>query len=43
LLKGGMVEKNVKNYWSTDQWRSQPENLGGTKEMGGAKCLILGE
>jgi len=29
------VEKNVKNYWSTDQWRSQPKNLGGSKKMEG--------
>ena len=26
-----MAEKNVKNYWSTDQWRSQPENFRGGK------------
>jgi len=35
-----MVEKNVKNYWSTDQGRSQPKNLGRAKKWG-AKCLIL--
>ena len=27
----------------TEQWRSQPRNLGGAKELGGLKCLILGK
>jgi len=31
ITKGGMVEKNVKNYWSTDQWRSHLENFLGGK------------
>jgi len=40
---GGAEEENFFKQHAYMQWRSQPKNLGGGKNLGKPKCLILGE